>query len=142
MHRQGEAEDDSRGRSEHPEGIRCVQATRIRQVLQLQIDVYPVHTAKDTLQWLKEKNLFIRLCYVPAGYTPKAQVLDTDVNRPFKHFIKQCFTIWTVEVLGVQLAAGRRQRTSCCQSRASPRSGKRALSGHWMPGPTSRAWVT
>lgn len=39
----------------------------------------------------------MRFRFVPAGCTPVAQVLDTYVNRPFKHVVKQCYMEWALE---------------------------------------------
>jgi hypothetical protein len=70
----------------------CTQfgATYGEQQVMLQIDIYPVHTSAAFRDWLYETYPFIKLRYIPAGCTPVAQVLDTFVNRPFKHVTKTC----------------------------------------------------
>lgn len=57
------------------------------------------------LAWAKEKYPFIKMRFVPARCTPVAQVLDTMVNRPFKHFIKQRYVNWSIGEMRPQLAA-------------------------------------
>ena len=34
--------------------------------------------------------------FIPGGYTGAVQVLDKDVNKPFKHFVQQEYELWMV----------------------------------------------
>ncbi|GFH32369.1 uncharacterized protein HaLaN_31579 [Haematococcus lacustris] len=71
-----------------------------------QLDVYAVHRKRTVLERFKLKYPFVHFLFVPAGTTPVAQVLDTAINRPFKHHIKQSFIQDSVQQITSQLDAG------------------------------------
>ncbi|KAJ9511411.1 hypothetical protein QJQ45_029919 [Haematococcus lacustris] len=71
-----------------------------------QLDVYAVHRKRSVLDWFLETYPFVHFLFVPAGTTPVAQVLDTAINRPFKHNIKQSFIQDSVQQISKQLHDG------------------------------------
>ncbi|KAL6751410.1 hypothetical protein V8C86DRAFT_3177499 [Haematococcus lacustris] len=71
-----------------------------------QLDVYAVHRKRTVLEWFKQNYPFVHFLFVPAGTTPVAHVLDTAINRPFKHHIKQSFIQDSVQQITSQLDAG------------------------------------
>ncbi|KAJ9527130.1 hypothetical protein QJQ45_025180, partial [Haematococcus lacustris] len=66
----------------------------------------PSTSCQTVLEWFKQNYPFVHFLFVPAGTTPVAQVLDTAINRPFKHHIKQSFIQDSVQQITSQLDAG------------------------------------
>ncbi|KAJ9509508.1 hypothetical protein QJQ45_001946 [Haematococcus lacustris] len=94
-----------------------------------QLDVYAVHRKRSVLDWFLETYPFVHFLFVPAGTTPVAQVLDTAINRPFKHSIKQSFIQDSVQQISKQLHDG-----------ATPTATKLDLSSSYLK-PLSLTWA-
>jgi DDE superfamily endonuclease len=50
----------------------------------LHFDAYPVHIAKEFIEWMKAEYPQLILVYVPANCTSKMQIADVVLNRPLK----------------------------------------------------------
>lgn len=56
----------------------------------------------------------VKTVFIPAGCTPILQPLDVSINKPFKSYVKQCWTEFMELPLDQQkfTASGKRQRVS------------------------------
>ncbi|KAJ3221158.1 hypothetical protein HDU81_010835 [Chytriomyces hyalinus] len=51
----------------------------------------------NTPSCLQQGSLQVQYMFIPAGTTSKAQVLDVEINHPFKNLMFECQTLWSLE---------------------------------------------
>lgn len=73
------------------------------QAMVLLIDCWSVHKSQEFRTWLKEMYPLVKLSYVPAGCTGKAQPADVIQQKPLKAGIKHGFDLWTSRQVAKQI---------------------------------------
>jgi hypothetical protein len=72
----------------------------------LLLDCWSVHKSQEFLTYMAENWPTLHLVFVPGGTTGVFQPADVALNRPFKHFIKQQFSLWMQSEVSDALAKG------------------------------------
>jgi len=69
----------------------------------LLLDAWAVHKSEEFRLFLQTHFPHIHLVYVPANCTGQLQVADVVLQRPFKHGIRQRFSLWCADILREQV---------------------------------------
>jgi len=58
------------------------------------LDCWNINTSKEFRAWVSDTYPCIRLRYIPAGMTGKAQINDTMLHAPFKVYVRRLCERW------------------------------------------------